>query len=408
MASYDVYKKQADQSTDDYAKKKQAQAATLWESMQGGYDQLNETARKNAETQIENQKQEYRDLHDQTAVQELLDRRYTNEAMANAGLTDSGLNRTQQTAITLARGNRDASLTRQQQAARDATMLALDQMIAENKAKAAAEKAAIDQQVWADIENYRNAQYGAIGDWAEAENAQALALAKLDAEAKQKEADRLAESAKQLETNRLAVYADMIGAGYTSEKAWNEAIRLFPGAGENGGAGGVVPPGKTLTETTPTPYSQRTWYRTKITGNSGINTSFGLIDDNDVVTDGTETLTMRELYDNLINKGEMDAASAKKYILNLQNQNAAKVINGVGYTAKTPNTKSTGSATAHPRVLGNNMKQYITSGQLTKEDAVADVMNYFFPSDIENQKIALGQLGLSDETINALIMANAG
>ena len=137
---YDKQKKLAQQEAANYKEQLNAETETLWNTMvRPTYDKTNETYRANAENQIQTQKQEYRGLHDQNAVQELLDRRYTNEAMANAGLADSGLNRTQQTAITLARGNRDASLTRQQQAARDATRLALDQMSAENEAKAAAD-----------------------------------------------------------------------------------------------------------------------------------------------------------------------------------------------------------------------------------------------------------------------------
>ena len=110
----------------------------------------------------------------------------------------------------------------------------------------------------------------------------------------------------------------------------------------------------------------------------------------------------------------MDAASAKKYILSLQNQNAGSYNNGVGYTVKTPNVQSLSAANffSNERQKIQNitslMNRAVSSGQITVQDAAADIMNYFYPYDIENQKIALGQLGLSDETINALIMANAG
>lgn len=47
--------------------------------------------------------------------QELVNRRQVQETMANMGLTDSGLNRTQQTAIAIQRGNADAAARLEQQ-----------------------------------------------------------------------------------------------------------------------------------------------------------------------------------------------------------------------------------------------------------------------------------------------------
>ena len=58
-------------------------------------------------TQMEQLPAQYQKLFDTNAVQELVGRKQVQEAMANMGLTDSGLNRTQQTALSLQRGNAD-------------------------------------------------------------------------------------------------------------------------------------------------------------------------------------------------------------------------------------------------------------------------------------------------------------
>ena len=66
-------------------------------------------------TQMEQLPSQYQSLFDANAVQELVGRRQVQEAMANMGLTDSGLNRTQQTALSVQRGNADASVRLAQQ-----------------------------------------------------------------------------------------------------------------------------------------------------------------------------------------------------------------------------------------------------------------------------------------------------
>lgn len=66
-------------------------------------------------TQMEQLPSQYQPLFDANAVQELVGRRQVQEAMANMGLTDSGLNRTQQTALSVQRGNADASVRLAQQ-----------------------------------------------------------------------------------------------------------------------------------------------------------------------------------------------------------------------------------------------------------------------------------------------------
>ena len=67
----------------------------------------------------------YRDVVDTAAVQRELDRRQIQETMANMGLSRSGLNATQQTAVQLSAGNKQAAAAIQRQAAVDSLTKAL-------------------------------------------------------------------------------------------------------------------------------------------------------------------------------------------------------------------------------------------------------------------------------------------
>lgn len=87
------------------------------------------------------------------AVQEEINRRQTAEAMANMGLTDSGLNRSQQTAISLSRGNADAAVDRQTQEYVNQLQMAIDSVLTEAETKKAANQAASEKELqdwWAE------------------------------------------------------------------------------------------------------------------------------------------------------------------------------------------------------------------------------------------------------------------
>lgn len=83
--------------------------------VQDAIDKSTASAAKPYQTQIEQLPSQYQKLVDTNAVQELVNRRQVQETMANMGLTDSGLNRTQQTAIAIQRGNADAAARLEQQ-----------------------------------------------------------------------------------------------------------------------------------------------------------------------------------------------------------------------------------------------------------------------------------------------------
>ena len=87
----------------------------LIDSVNAAIDRTTAASTKPYQTQIEQLPEAYQKQFDANAVQELVGRRKVEEAMANMGLTDSGLNRTQQTALSVQRGNADAAARLEQQ-----------------------------------------------------------------------------------------------------------------------------------------------------------------------------------------------------------------------------------------------------------------------------------------------------
>lgn len=71
------------------------------------------------DTKIGETKQDYEELYDVNEVQKKINERNVAERMASLGLTDSGLNRTQQTAIQLSHGNARTNLSISEQKAVD-------------------------------------------------------------------------------------------------------------------------------------------------------------------------------------------------------------------------------------------------------------------------------------------------
>lgn len=166
------------------------------------------------QSQIEQLPGQYQKLYDANAVQELVNRRQVQETMSNMGLTDSGLNRTQQTAIALQRGNADAD-TRlaQQQKTQE-----LQDKIAELIEAGAAQKQQQEASVRNNTSNWYNdllssvysnaVQQGTSRYNAEQEAAAAKAAA---------EAEAAAKAQQQQFDNAISVITAMKNAGASEE-----------------------------------------------------------------------------------------------------------------------------------------------------------------------------------------------
>lgn len=111
--------------------------------VQDAIDKSTASAAKPYQTQIEQLPSQYQKLYDTNAVQELVNRRQVQETMANMGLTDSGLNRTQQTAIAIQRGNADAAARLEQQQKTQELQDKIAQLIESGAAQKQQQEAAI-------------------------------------------------------------------------------------------------------------------------------------------------------------------------------------------------------------------------------------------------------------------------
>ena len=96
-----------------------AQAAEEKKKYNQMFDKQKEQVNKNVDAGIKELSTKYDDQQRAIAVQKLVNERKVAESMANLGLTDSGLNRTQQTAVQLSAANAGYNLNRQKQAAID-------------------------------------------------------------------------------------------------------------------------------------------------------------------------------------------------------------------------------------------------------------------------------------------------
>lgn len=345
------------------------------------------------------QKQQYRDLHDQAAVQEIVNRRKTNEAMANAGLTDSGLNRTQQTAIALTRGNQDAALTRQQQDARDAINLAHDEMVLQHQNEAA-------QQLTAN-EKERNEYLAAVEEMYGENIAAGIAA---EAEAKAAEQKLAYENQLKLQQMAMDFYLDQVKEGVDPASA-AATTKEYTGvdvgglSGGKGAGGGTEQPVRTPENT---PLAQRQFTKLKDTFNW-----LGGINNNDEVRDEFgKVYTMKQLYDQLVQAG-YDENLAKNYVKELQDMRKGSkndVAEGYSYVmAQAVPDKNVYTATNNKEdavmIAGvNSLLQQYQANVITEYEAAEQIKKQLYPNDKEAQRKALTMLGLFDEPTIAVLV----
>lgn len=98
---------------------------------------------------VDKQSKAYEDSYRENAIQKLINERQVAENMANLGLTNSGLNRTQQTAVQLSYANNKAGIDKQKQSAISDLNLARTQALDTIEQKRLADEASI-------IQNYEN------------------------------------------------------------------------------------------------------------------------------------------------------------------------------------------------------------------------------------------------------------
>ena len=186
-------------------------------------------------TQMEQLPSQYQSLFDANAVQELVGRRQVQETMANMGLTDSGLNRTQQTALSVQRGNADASVRLAQQQKTQELQDKISQLV-EN---AAAQKQQQEASIRANTSDWYNtllsnfystAQQQGTGLY-NAEQERAAAAAEAERQRLIAAADAEAKAKQQDVENQLAIAKVLQDSGASSEEVNRYLQRAASGAG---------------------------------------------------------------------------------------------------------------------------------------------------------------------------------
>ena len=109
------------------------------------YDEQAKVLNDTYNAEISNAKKSYEDLYRENAVQKTINEREVAENMANMGLTDSGLNRTQQTAVQLSYANNRGNITRQKQAEVDYLARTLAAELSKIEQNRISDMATIDQ-----------------------------------------------------------------------------------------------------------------------------------------------------------------------------------------------------------------------------------------------------------------------
>lgn len=218
----------------------------LIDQINAAIDTTTSAATKPYQTQVEQLPAAYQELYDANAVQELVGRRQVQEAMANMGLTDSGLNRTQQTALSVQRGNADAAARLEQQQKTQALQDQIAQLIASGEAQKQQQAASIRNNTanwYNDAANtlYNNAvqlgynQYNTdvareieAQRWVEQqeqarlEREARIKAAQYEAQAAQAEAQ--AKAQQQAYDNQLSIFKVLMDAGMSYNEAYQRAF----------------------------------------------------------------------------------------------------------------------------------------------------------------------------------------
>ena len=217
MATYDEYynklKPDADAQYNNTAAANQAAADKYIADVKAAYDPAIASAKTTADTQTQGLNQQFQKQYDTQAIQELVNKRKLAESMANQGLTDSGLNRTQETALAVTRTNNEGALTQQKNTQARQISQSLDNYlngvnstIAQTSANAYANLSEKNQNVY-------NSIYNALSD-----NATSLAKADTAAEAARYKAEQEAV---------VAVYKAQLAAQEKATKSANDTYSRY-------------------------------------------------------------------------------------------------------------------------------------------------------------------------------------
>lgn len=146
-------------------------------------DKSTDNAVSKVQGEIDKLPASYQSSFDANAIQQKINERQTAERMANLGMTDSGLNRTQQTAINIQRSNADMAVRTQINSATNS----LRQQIADLYASGESQKAENSSKARYELEQKNQSVYDTMMNNLYS-NASAYETARIEADAKAEEA----------------------------------------------------------------------------------------------------------------------------------------------------------------------------------------------------------------------------
>ncbi len=231
---YDKGKAQLDEQ---YSRRRQQDDQTL-AALGDAIDRGAQTAGEQYRQRIDDAPTQLREQLDLNDLDERVQRRQLAESMANAGLTDSGLNRTQQTALSLQRGNADAASRRSSEEHVRAAQNAIDQILAD----AAQQKAQQEANARSTTDTwYQNALDSLAGSarsaasqdyHAEQQAAADIAKAKLAEETARYKAAMEVATKQSDNSEARSKYAQALMStskgGYSEKNAWAAAYARYP------------------------------------------------------------------------------------------------------------------------------------------------------------------------------------
>lgn len=247
MASYDEYYRanleNGQQRLDEENAAAKKRNEELMRQIGAAIDQSAGAQENTYQQSIDAAPSRFQSAYDANTIGELIGRRQLQESMANLGLTDSGLSRTQDTALTVARQNADASTRADQTEYVNKLKSAIDTV----RANAAAQKA--EKQIALDTERdswYRkaiaqmqsDAQTAAAKAWEadqtyaaekyKADTEAAAAVEKARYEALTAQAKAGSTAGRKNDQNRLSYAKALMTKGLSEGEAWTYAVARYP------------------------------------------------------------------------------------------------------------------------------------------------------------------------------------
>lgn len=279
------------------------------------YNKQNETVKSIYEGQIGDEEQAYDDLSRQNEVQKYINAREVAENNANLGLTDSGLNRTQQTAVQLSASNQEAKIQRARQSAVEALTREMNSKLADIETSRISSEASIRS-------GYEQLASDAATSAYKADVEAETARVKAQQDTKKEDLSKLVEHLKEnsLDKKYCAKLIDEYAYKYGIDDSSSEMMALLkiPDITLEDLDDAVL--GNISDNQEYIPLQKRKWAVVSnggVNGFMGLGKLFGNIDDNATVTDGENTYTMAKLSEELQKEG-LSREDAKNWIVWLQ------------------------------------------------------------------------------------------